>query len=126
MKKQNEYYKGRNDNIDILKEEIKTLENKAKAMTKLHEKISQLEIEKSKLLDEHIKWTAFLEDKDTIGFTSPQDLAKALAEQRIEYALLKEKEGKFNVKFASQQEYINELENKVIKKKFHQNKVYKH
>ncbi|ORX44885.1 MAD-domain-containing protein [Piromyces finnis] len=113
LKKQNDYYKERNENIQILKEEIKTLENKAKAMTKLHEKISQLEIEKSKLLDEHIQWTSFLEENDTVGFNSPHDLAKALTEQRIEYALLKEKEGKFNVKFASQQEYINELENKV-------------
>jgi len=114
LSKQNEYYKGKNVNVEILKEEIKTLENKAKAMNILHEKIFQLEIENSKLLNEHTKWTSFLEDKDTINFDSPQEIAKALASQRIECALLKQKEGEFNAKFASQQEYINELETKVI------------
>ncbi|KAG4088465.1 hypothetical protein H8356DRAFT_958512 [Neocallimastix lanati (nom. inval.)] len=113
LSKQNEYYKGKNVNVEILKEEIKTLENKAKAMNILHEKIFQLEIENSKLLNEHTKWTSFLEDKDTINFDSPQEIAKALASQRIECALLKQKEGEFNAKFASQQEYINELETKV-------------
>jgi len=113
LKKQNEYYKGRNENVEILKEEIKTLENKAKSMNLLHEKIYQLEIENSKLQDEHIKWASFLEEKDTVGFNTPQDIAKTLAEQRVECALLKQKEGEFNVKVASLQEYINELENKV-------------
>jgi myosin heavy subunit len=113
LKKQNEYYKGKKDNIEILKEEIKTLENKAKAMKVLHEKIFQLEIENSKLMDEHTKWASFLEDKDTINFNSPQEITKTLASQRIECALLKQKEGEFNAKIASQQEYINELEIKV-------------
>jgi len=112
--KQNEYYKGKDENIEILKEEIKTLENKAKSMNLLHEKIYQLEIENSKLQEEHIKWASFLEEKDTIGFNTPQDIAKTLADQRVECALLKQKEGEFNVKIASLQEYINELENKVI------------
>jgi len=114
LKKQNEYYKGKKDNIEILKEEIKTLENKAKAMKVLHEKIFQLEIENSKLMDEHTKWASFLEDKDTINFNSPQEITKTLASQRIECALLKQKEGEFNAKIASQQEYINELEIKVF------------
>eukprot|EP00833_Pecoramyces_ruminatium_P006134 jgi/Orpsp1_1/1180166/evm.model.c7180000072370.1 len=113
LTKQNEFYKGKKENIEILKEEIKTLENKARAMNVLHEKIYQLEIENSKLMDEHIKWASFLEDKDTINFNSPQDLAKTLASQRIECALLKQKEGEFNVKIATQQEYINELETKL-------------
>jgi len=113
LKKKNEYYKEKHENIDILKETIKTLENKVKAMKTLHEKICQLEIENSKLSNEHIKWASFLEDKDYVEFSTPQDLAKTLADQRIECALLKQKEGEFNAKIASQQEYINDLENKI-------------
>ncbi|KAJ1554365.1 coiled-coil domain-containing protein mad1 [Cladochytrium tenue] len=85
--------RARRDNVDRLREEKISLEGQLSAMSDLRRRLAAAEIEAATLRAEKSRWTNFLEGHDETGMESPYALSKALASERIDAALLKDKAG---------------------------------
>ncbi|KAF9156908.1 coiled-coil domain-containing protein mad1 [Linnemannia schmuckeri] len=97
-------------NVEVLKEEKLSLEQKLKLMDDLRIKCSKYEVQNGVLLKEKEQWVAFLEKSDKTDFNSPYELAKTIATLRGDKTALMEVRDEFQEALKSRDAYIEQLE----------------
>lgn len=99
-------------NVEVLEEQKSSLEGKLRMMDTLREELSEKELRLTILRDEKKAWSAFLEDNEGVlsGFNSPQDIARALMEEKMEKAELLERLGRVEPELAESEEAIDRAE----------------
>lgn len=102
--------------VEVVEEEKRVLEGRVKMMDDLRKQLGEAELRKQVLEDERRAWTAYLERQSGEGegegmqFESPEDLAKAFMDARLENAELIEKLGAVEPELKVKDENIRTLE----------------
>ncbi|KAI0165711.1 spindle assembly checkpoint component Mad1 [Xylariaceae sp. FL1272] len=100
--------------VEIVQEEKRSLQRKLDAAQALEVELAEARIQRQRLEDERLAWTAFLQHASTDGsvmeFDSPEDVARALVEERYNSASLVEKLGNVQPQIAERDEIIKSLE----------------
>jgi len=83
--------------IEVVEEEKRSLQRKVDAMEDLQNELGEARIQRQRLEDERLAWTAYLQSQagtdGQLEFDSPEALARALVEERLQTATLVERIG---------------------------------
>jgi len=100
--------------VEVVEEEKRSLQRKVDAAQMLEAELHETQIQKQRLEDERLAWTAYLQNASAEGgvmeFDSPEDVARALVEERYNSASLMEKLGEVQPQIAERDEIIMSLE----------------
>ncbi|KAI0388795.1 spindle assembly checkpoint component Mad1 [Xylariaceae sp. FL0594] len=100
--------------VEVVEEEKRSLQRKVDAAQLIEAELNEVRIQKQRLEDERLAWTAYLQNASAEGgvmeFDSPEDVARALVEERYNSASLVEKLGEVQPQIAERDEIIKSLE----------------
>jgi mitotic spindle assembly checkpoint protein MAD1 len=100
--------------IEVVEEEKFSLQRKVERMESLENELGEARIQRQRLEDERRSWTAYLESQgDADGqfeFDSPESLARALVEERLQRAVLVERLGAVEAELSGKDATIEGLE----------------
>lgn len=96
----------------MLEEEKETLEAKVRMMDDLRRENSEKQLRISILEDERNSWSSYFQSEG-LEFDSPEALARALVQERVENAALLEKAGRTNPELTEKEETIQRLESEL-------------
>ena len=101
--------------LEVVEEEKRQLQRKLQAMDDLENELGEQRLQRQRLEDERLAWTAYLqsqvdEENGAIEFDSPEEIAKALVKERFEAATLLEKLGRLEPAVSERDEIITNLE----------------
>lgn len=100
--------------IEVVEEEKRALEAKVRMMNDLRRELSESQLRRQVLEDEKKSWTAYLESESSsqgeLQFETPEDLARAFIQERIETASLTQQLGAIQPELAVKDENIQALE----------------
>jgi mitotic spindle assembly checkpoint protein MAD1 len=107
-------YRKQSKGIEVVEEEKRVLETKVRLMNDLRRELSETQLQKQILEEERRSWTAYLENVE-VGdgqhkFDSPEDLAKAYIEERLERASLVDQLGQIRPDLSTKDATIASLE----------------
>lgn len=112
-------YRKIHKSIEVVEEEKRTLEGRVRMMNDLRRELSEAQLKRQLLEDEKKSWTAYLESetstKGELQFDSPEDLARAFVQERIENASLLERLGAVQPELSVKDENIKILEDEKAK-----------
>lgn len=106
--------------VEVVEEEKRTLQRKLEAASALETELSEARLQRQRLEDERLAWTAYLESANRDGdamdleFDSPEAVARALVQERYNVASLVEKLGAIEPEIREREEMIKTLENDKI------------
>lgn len=98
-----------NRSLELVDEEKRALEGKLKMLDELREELSVSQLRVSVLEDERNTWRSYFQ-REGLEFDSPESLARALVEERVEKVALLEKAGRLNPELLEKEGIIRELE----------------
>lgn len=98
--------------LELVQEEKTALETKLRMMDTLRDELSSVHLRVSILQDERNAWSSYLESEG-LEFDSPESLARALIQERLEKATLLEQAGRINPTLHEKEATISELEQTV-------------
>ncbi|KAG0641612.1 spindle assembly checkpoint component Mad1 [Tuber brumale] len=98
-----------NKSIEILEEEKQSLEVKVRRLDEVGQELAETQLRVSILQDEKNSWGSFFESEG-LEFDSPESLARALIQERLEKASLLEQAGRTNPELVQKETLIEELE----------------
>lgn len=101
-----------NKSLELVEEEKRTLEGRLKMLDELRDEYSAAQLRISVLQDERNAWESYFHSEG-LKFDTPESLAKALVEERVERAALLEKTGRLEPKIQEKDKVILELEGEV-------------
>ncbi|TPX55989.1 hypothetical protein PhCBS80983_g04878 [Powellomyces hirtus] len=110
LAQQNRYLRNMQENTEKLKDEKEHLVQQLSRMSQIQNRADALVVEINALKAERQRWTEFLTEHDDIGADSPYALAKTLAQQRLELAILKEKYGQEEANRKGRAAHLERLE----------------
>ncbi|KAI1127393.1 spindle assembly checkpoint component Mad1 [Nemania abortiva] len=100
--------------VEVVEEEKRSLQRKVDAAQALDVELNETRIQKQRLENERLAWTAFLQSASAedgiMEFDSPEAVARALVEERYNSAALVEKLGEIQPQIAERDEIIKSLE----------------
>ncbi|MCJ1388852.1 hypothetical protein MMC18_001702 [Xylographa bjoerkii] len=99
--------------VEIVEEEKRALENKVRTIDDLQRQLVEAQFQRQMLEDERKSWASYLENTGGDGrneFDSPEALARALAEERLDNASLTERLGAIQPEITEKESIINSLE----------------
>ncbi|MCJ1461768.1 coiled-coil domain-containing protein mad1 [Pseudocyphellaria aurata] len=100
--------------VEIVEEEKRVLENKLSLMEDLRRDLREAQLQRQMLEDERQSWTSYLQNEGGGSardeFESPEALARALVQQRLENASLVERLGAVQPELSEKEEIIRSLE----------------
>jgi mitotic spindle assembly checkpoint protein MAD1 len=102
-----------NKAVEIVEEEKRTLLRKVEAAERLEAELAEARIQRQRLEDERLSWSAYLENVSEIGqaeFDSPEQIARALVQERLTNASYVEQLGAVRAELGAQQSQIKALE----------------
>ncbi|KAM0325845.1 hypothetical protein ACHAQA_007147 [Verticillium albo-atrum] len=106
---------------EVVEEEKRSLLRKLEAAQALEVELSEAQIQRQRLEDERLAWTAYLksttESGEDLEFDSPEALARGLIAERYTVASLVEKVGGLQAELAAQDNSIKSLEAEVTRLK---------
>ncbi|OJD24978.1 hypothetical protein ACJ73_03656 [Blastomyces percursus] len=98
-------------NVEVVEEQKKALENRLHLMQDVEVELRNVQIQNQALEDERRSWTSLLQlDGQDPEFESPEEVARALVEARIENASLLNKVGTIQTEVAEKAELVQNLE----------------
>ncbi|KAI1386594.1 MAD-domain-containing protein [Hypoxylon trugodes] len=101
--------------VEVVEEEKRSLQRKLEAAESLEAELNEARLQRQRLEDERLAWTAYLQNASSDGgvmeFDSPEDVARALVEERYNSASLVERLGEVQPQIAERDEIIKTLEN---------------
>ena len=99
----------------VLEEQNRALEARAPIIDELREQLSNAEIQLSVMREEKLSWASYLQDdQKDLQFDSPEHIARALAQERIEKAILMENFGRLEPEAAEKDRRIQDLEREIV------------
>lgn len=99
--------------LGVIEEEKRSLQKKVEMLEELRTELSSAQVRISAMEDQRKEWQAYFESEG-LEFDTPQALARALVEERMERAALTEKLGRSDPQIAQKDEVITELETAII------------
>lgn len=100
--------------IEVVEEEKRVLQTKVRMMDDLRRELSEAQLQRQILEDERRSWTAYLENAETMdektNLKTPEDLAKAYIEERLERASLMDQLGQIKTELLTKDAAITSLE----------------
>lgn len=100
--------------VEIVEEEKRVLENKLGLMEDLRRDLREAQLQRQILEDERQSWTSYLQNQGERSardeFDSPEALARALVQQRLENVSLVERLGAIQPELSEKEEIIKSLE----------------
>ncbi|UKZ82720.1 hypothetical protein TrVFT333_010515 [Trichoderma virens FT-333] len=102
-----------NKAVEIVEEEKRTLLRKVEAAERLEAELAEARIQRQRLEDERLSWSAYLENVSETGqaeFDSPEEIARALVQERLTSASYVEQLGAVRAEVAALQGQIQALE----------------
>ncbi|TGJ88372.1 hypothetical protein E0Z10_g390 [Xylaria hypoxylon] len=100
--------------VEIVEEEKRSLQRRVDAAQALEVELNEIRIQKQRLEDERLAWTAFLQNASVedgvMEFDSPEAVARALVEERYNSVSLIEKLGEVQPQITERDEIIKSLE----------------
>lgn len=100
--------------VEIVEEEKRVLENKLSLMEDLRRDLREAQLQRQILEDERQSWTSYLQNEGGGSardeFNSPQALARALVQQRLENVSLVERLGAIQPELSEKEDIIKSLE----------------
>ncbi|KAI1493581.1 spindle assembly checkpoint component MAD1 [Biscogniauxia mediterranea] len=100
--------------VEVVEEEKRSLQRKVDAAEALEVELAEARMQRQRLEDERLAWTAYLrnasENDGVMEFDSPEDVARALVQERYHSASLMEKLGEIQPQIAERDEIIKSLE----------------
>ncbi|KAJ8105982.1 hypothetical protein ONZ43_g7216 [Nemania bipapillata] len=100
--------------VEVVEEEKRSLQRRVDAAEALEAELNETRIQKQRLENERLAWTAFLQNASAedgiMEFDSPEAVARALVEERYNSAALVEKLGEVQPQIAERDEIIKSLE----------------
>ncbi|USP75191.1 hypothetical protein yc1106_02465 [Curvularia clavata] len=107
-------YRKQHKAIEVVEEEKRSLQNKLRMMDDLQRQLGEAELRKQVLEEERDSWTSYLEaEAETHGqvlFETPQDLARAFIQERIERTDLLNRLGEIKPELSVKEATIQALE----------------
>ncbi|KAK6004550.1 hypothetical protein QM012_008412 [Aureobasidium pullulans] len=104
--------------VEIVQEEKRALEVKVRAMEDLRKELAEAQLQKQILEDEKRSWTSYLESeaagKEEMAFDSPEDMAKAFVNERLERITIMEKLGALQPELTVRDANIKMLEDEKV------------
>ncbi|KAF2203912.1 mitotic spindle assembly checkpoint protein-like protein MAD1 [Delitschia confertaspora ATCC 74209] len=105
--------------IEIVEEQKRTLETKLRLMGDMERELNEAQLRRQALEDERASWTSYLESQtnpeNELQFSSPEDLARAFVQERLETAELLKKLGAIQPELSVKEENIRVLEDEKAK-----------
>jgi mitotic spindle assembly checkpoint protein MAD1 len=109
-----EHYKQLHKSVEIVEEEKRSLQRKVDSMDGLRHELGEAQIQRQRLEDERLAWTAYLQSQaGTDGeaeFDSPEALARAFIEERLRTATSMERIGTLELDLLEKDSIIQGLE----------------
>ncbi|KAF7945043.1 hypothetical protein EAE96_009826 [Botrytis aclada] len=109
------HYKRLHKSVEVVEEEKRTLQRKVEAMDDLQNELGEARLQRQRLEDERLAWTAYLQNQSDveghIEFNSPEDIARALVEERMQTATLVERLGAMESEVLDRDNIIDGLQN---------------
>lgn len=100
--------------VEIVEEEKRALQRKVDTMEDLQQELGEARLQRQRLEDERLAWTAYLQhqagEDGQLEFNSPEEIARALVNERFERASLLERLGGVEPKLTERDSIINSLE----------------
>ncbi len=99
--------------VEVVEEEKGGLLNKLRAMEDVGKQLREAQLQRQILEDERRSWTSYLQSEggnEDVEFKSPEDMARALVEQRLENASLLQRLGAVQPELVEKDEIIKSLE----------------
>lgn len=99
--------------VEVVEEEKRSLRLKLEAAETVEQELAEAQQQRQRLEDERLAWTSYLKNASEIGdaeFGSPEDLARALVQERLTIASYVEKIGAVQAEMAAQQNTIQSLQ----------------
>ncbi|KEY69939.1 hypothetical protein S7711_06471 [Stachybotrys chartarum IBT 7711] len=107
-----------NKAVEIVEEEKRSLQRKLEAAEALEFELSEARIQRQRLEDERLAWTSYLRNASETGdaeFDSPEAMARALVEERLNTALYVDKVGSLQAELTAHQNLIQSLKDEIKK-----------
>ncbi|CAD6452840.1 10e7026e-b91b-4b76-b71c-1f7e3c45cd0a [Sclerotinia trifoliorum] len=109
------HYKKLHRSVEVVEEEKRSLQRKVEAMDDLRNELGEAILQRQRLEDERLAWTAYLQNQSGVDgqfeFNSPEDLARALVEERMQTATLVERVGAMESEILDKDNIIGGLQN---------------
>ncbi|KAF4896221.1 Spindle assembly checkpoint component MAD1 [Colletotrichum fructicola] len=97
--------------VEVVEEEKRSLQRKLEAAQSLETELSEARMQRQRLEDERMAWTAYLASTGTEAeFESPEDVARALIQERLTSASHVERIGALQAELAAQESALNSLQ----------------
>ncbi|KAI1497259.1 spindle assembly checkpoint component MAD1 [Biscogniauxia marginata] len=100
--------------VEVVEEEKRSLQRKVDAAQALEVELAEARMQRQRLEDERLAWTAYLrnasENEGIMEFDSPEDVVRALIQERYNSASLVEKLGEMQPQIVERDEIIKSLE----------------
>jgi mitotic spindle assembly checkpoint protein MAD1 len=108
------HFKRLHKSVEVVEEEKRSLQRKLDAMAGLENELGEARIQRQRLEDERLAWTAYLQSEagadGQLEFDSPEALARALVAERLQTATLVERIGGLEPELSSKDSIIQALE----------------
>lgn len=115
-----------NKSVEIVEEEKRNLQRRLEQMESLEQELGEARLQRQRLEDERLAWTAYLQaqnadgsenenDNGELEFETPEEIAKALVSTRMEAATLLEKLGRLEPAISERDGIIANLEAEKLK-----------
>ncbi|KAL0930449.1 spindle assembly checkpoint component mad1 [Colletotrichum truncatum] len=97
--------------VEVVEEEKRSLQRKLEAAQSLETELAEARLQRQRLEDERLAWTAYLASTGTEAeFDSPEAVARALIQERLSSASHVEKIGALQAELASQESVLSSLQ----------------
>ncbi|KAH8681062.1 spindle assembly checkpoint component Mad1 [Xylariales sp. PMI_506] len=101
--------------VEVVEEEKRSLQRKLEVVDSLEAELTEARRQRKRLEDERLAWSSYLQSASTtdgvMEFDSPEEVARALVQERYQTASLMEKLGEVQPQIAERDEIIRSLEN---------------
>jgi mitotic spindle assembly checkpoint protein MAD1 len=111
-----DHYKQLHKSIEIVEEEKRSLQRKVDSMESLRNELGEAQIQRQRLEDERLAWTAYLQSQagadGEVEFGSPEALARAFIGERLRTTTLMERIGTLEPELLEKDGIIQSLESR--------------
>ncbi|EON63832.1 hypothetical protein W97_03060 [Coniosporium apollinis CBS 100218] len=112
-------YRKSQKSIEVVEEEKRVLESRVRMMDDLRKQLSEAQLQRQILEDERKSWTTYLQTESSaegeLHFESPEELARAFIQERLETASLLERLGALQPELSVKDDNIQTLEDEKAK-----------
>ncbi|RFU30537.1 hypothetical protein B7463_g5773, partial [Scytalidium lignicola] len=108
------HYTAIHKSVEVVEEEKRSLQIRLEAKEGLENELEEARIQRQRLEDERLAWTAYLQSREgadgQVEFDSPEAVARALVQERLQNATLVEKLGGLEPELSEKDSIIQNLE----------------